>query len=511
MLRWSRDKDREKTSRGAADSETGMFRSHARAVRPLDEPRAARDAVAPGEGTATLEDVLLSEGTVTADELKAAQDVQAKAGGFLGQILIDLGYIDANSLTSFLAKHCKIPHLSLLDYLIDESQVKLVPEEICLKYRLLPIDRLGRNLTVAMVNPLDTEALEEVRKACPELRVKPILCEYSHYQAVARRLFKVDEVQREVSMDTLGLAAASSAHAPPEASPPPVKPAAAPAPAPQSATAPQESALEPLGASAAASPTTEKPKTQSQPLQTPPPSPKATPPRPTEPAPPRAASEASVERPAPPSPIAGEPTRPTAAEGEAAPADRSFDDEAVLEAFFGVASEEGIENDSPGRGEKESGPGTPSVLQEMVAIMGDSMRDTYGMLARKLALFSGLSSEQVAKIFAKGITAEFDEGQTIFREGDKGEDLYVILGGTVSIVQHSAEVVRLSAGDAFGETAMFTDNPRNATAIAVETSSFLVLNEKVIRHVLDKDTALQLLGNLVVSLSQRLQQKSGSH
>lgn len=504
MLRWSRDKDREKAGHGpAADSGTASFRTHARPVRPLEQPRAVRDAVAPGEGTATLEGILLAEGTVTAEELKAAQDVQAKEGGFLGQILIDLGYIDANSLTSFLAKHCKIPHLSLLDYLIDEAQVKLVPQEICLKYRLLPIDRLGKNLTVAMVNPLDTQALEEVRRACPELRVKPILCEYSHFESVARRLFKIEQVQREVSMDTLGLAtpSAKTLHVeappaqptPPPATTAPTHPKHEPAQAAEPASPPPPpSDLEPLGEEA---PTPATPTETPPPLPEPPAKPHAeTPPPADEPH-----DETSVVTKAPkePHPV------------EALPSDRSFDDEAVLEAFFGVVGKDDEEDDEPA--DRGAQSGAPSVLQEMVAIMGDSMRDTYGMLARKLALFTGLSSEQVAKIFAKGITAEFEDGQTVFNEGEKGEDLYVILGGSVAIIHNGTEIARLTAGDAFGETALFTKEPRNASAVAIETSSFLVLNETVIRRVLDKDTVLQLLGNLVVSLSRRLQLVSRSH
>lgn len=466
----------------------------------MEEPRAVRDAVAPGDGSATLEDILLAEGTVTADELKAAQAVQAKEGGFLGQILIDLGYIDANSLTSFLAKHCKIPHLSLLDYLIDEAQVNLVPQEICLKYRLLPIDRLGKNLTVAMVNPLDTQALEEVRKACPELRVKPILCEYSHFEAVARRLFKIEQVQSEVSMHTLGLTSVSSMTATTEAAPP--KPQAPPQPE----TPPQPAAeLEPFAPEPEPEPPKQeavKKKPEKQPApreEVPPPAPAAAPEPQTAPEP----------QPAEPEPAAAapEPERPEPQPAAEPASERSFDDEAVLEAFFGVVSDDEEDTERP---EGQSSSGASSVLQEMVAIMGDSMRDTYGMLARKLALFNGLGSEQVAKIFAKGITVEFEEGQTVFNEGEKGEDLYVILGGSVAISHNGTEVARLSAGDAFGETALFTKEPRNATAVAVETSSFLVLNETVIRRVLDKDTVLQLLGNLVVSLSRRLQQKSGN-
>jgi hypothetical protein len=497
VLRWNRDKDRDKAPLPASEEAgaKGLFRTQARTVRPADEQRPVRDEAAPP--ALTLEDVLVSEGTVTADQLRAAQEIQAKDGGFLGQILINLGHIDANSLTSFLAKHCKIPHLSLLDYLIDEEQVKLVPEELCLKYRLLPIDRLGKNLTVAMVNPLDTQALEEVRRICPDLRVKPILCEYSHFQSVAGRLFKqAQQATKEMSMSSLGLTVragdAENKEAPapkpapvapqegPDPPPAPAEPAAtAPAAHPQTA---QSSAPAATAPAAKAKPADAPPATAPKRAE-PPPAPE--PQQPVEP-PPAPEPQKSVKPPPAPEPPKDEP---------------SFDDEAVLEAFFGMDStaDEDV-------GERSGAVGASSVLQEMVAIMGDSMRDTYGMLARKLELFHGLSSEQVAKVFAKCTTAEYEEGQLVFAEGDTGDDVFIVLGGSVAISEGGSDLATLAAGDAFGEMALLGRHPRTVTARVLETSSFLVLNETTVRRVLDKETALQLLTNLVVSLSRRLRQ-----
>lgn len=137
----------------------------------------------------SLEELLLAEGAVSAAALERAQEIQRKSGAFLGEILAQEGILDDRSLLSFLTKHCKVPHLSLLDYLIDKEIVALLPRELCLRYRVLPLDQMGRNLTVAMVNPLDHEALAAVQQCRPELRVKPILCACNHFDLVARRLF----------------------------------------------------------------------------------------------------------------------------------------------------------------------------------------------------------------------------------------------------------------------------------------------------------------------------------
>jgi len=186
MLRWTRNK-----KEGGPESD------------PADPPKqaAAQPAAAKASGARapkvsdsgirrqSLADLLLSQGQVTEEQLKQALETQKATGAFIGEVLIEQGVLDEKSLISFLAKHCKIPHLSLLDYLIDKDIVTLVPQEICLKYRLLPIDKMGSNLTVAMVNPLHGEALKKVQECCPDLRIKPILCAHNHFETVTQKIF----------------------------------------------------------------------------------------------------------------------------------------------------------------------------------------------------------------------------------------------------------------------------------------------------------------------------------
>ncbi|MCC6142282.1 MAG: cyclic nucleotide-binding domain-containing protein [Candidatus Hydrogenedentes bacterium] len=210
MLRWGREKETKAAAApGVAAQEAPARVSQARAP----------EAPAPPP---SLPELLVNEGHISEQAIQRALEVQKETGEFLGDILVREGAVDERSLTSLLAKVCKIPHLSLLDYLIEADVVKLVPEEICLRHRLIPIDRLGRNLTVAMVNPLDQEALQAVRTACPDLRVKPILCANRHFAIVANRLFKPKGgAVAELSASSLGLSPPTVA----KAAPAPVKPA----------------------------------------------------------------------------------------------------------------------------------------------------------------------------------------------------------------------------------------------------------------------------------------------
>lgn len=135
-----------------------------------------------------LPQLLINQGHVTVDEIRNALRKAAETGAFFGDILAEEGVLNETSLVNFLTKHCRIPHLSLLDYVIDKNVLPLIPPDVCWKYHLLPVDRLGRNLTVAMVNPLNQEALDAVRALCPDLRIKPILCSHRHFDIVAGRL-----------------------------------------------------------------------------------------------------------------------------------------------------------------------------------------------------------------------------------------------------------------------------------------------------------------------------------
>ena len=133
--------------------------------------------------------MLLEEGLLNLEQLESALALQKTEGGFLGRILVKQGYVSQEAVASALVKQCKIPHLNLLEYEIGQDVLALIPEEVCRGYNLLPIDKLGRILTVAMVDPLDLAALQAIREVCPELRIKPILCNWEHYEQVLQKVY----------------------------------------------------------------------------------------------------------------------------------------------------------------------------------------------------------------------------------------------------------------------------------------------------------------------------------
>lgn len=172
-----------------------------------------------------LADLLLGAQLITRAQLDESEAESRQTGEFLCKILVQRKYTTQDDINTCFVKQCKIPHISLLDYDVGAEVLQLIPKEACLKYGLLPIDKLGRILTVAMVDPLDNEALEAIRTLCPELRIKPILCNWAHFEQAAQKYFSGSQKKSgEESMASFGLAAL-----PPKPTP---KPTLAPAPAP---------------------------------------------------------------------------------------------------------------------------------------------------------------------------------------------------------------------------------------------------------------------------------------
>jgi hypothetical protein len=107
-------------------------------------------------------ELLLERGKITKDQLKKALDVQKEKGGLIGEILAELGFATEEDIAQALTAQYGFPFLPLENYEIDQEIIKLVPENLCKQYLLIPIDKIGDSLTLVMANPLNTKAIEDV-------------------------------------------------------------------------------------------------------------------------------------------------------------------------------------------------------------------------------------------------------------------------------------------------------------------------------------------------------------
>jgi len=110
-----------------------------------------------------LGELLVKAGLVTAEQLEDAIKVQSEEGGRLGATLIKLGHVGEDEITQFLSKQYGVPAINLANLQIDTAVVKLVPSDVARKYQVLPISRQGATLTLAMTDPTNVFAMDDIK------------------------------------------------------------------------------------------------------------------------------------------------------------------------------------------------------------------------------------------------------------------------------------------------------------------------------------------------------------
>ncbi len=106
---------------------------------------------------------LIEAGLITPDQLELALKEQRRTGERIGEILINLGFVTQELISSVLASEAGVVHVDLDDQLIQTEALKLVPESLCRKYKLIPLSVEGNRLTIAMANVFDVVAIDEVQ------------------------------------------------------------------------------------------------------------------------------------------------------------------------------------------------------------------------------------------------------------------------------------------------------------------------------------------------------------
>jgi type IV pilus assembly protein PilB len=112
---------------------------------------------------AKLGQILITSNIISEEQLRQALNLQKKEGGRLGTNLAKLGYITEDKLVSFLSKQFGVPAINLSEYSIDPSVIKLIPLEMARKYLIMPITRVGATLTIAMADPSNVFAIDDVK------------------------------------------------------------------------------------------------------------------------------------------------------------------------------------------------------------------------------------------------------------------------------------------------------------------------------------------------------------
>ena len=110
-----------------------------------------------------LGELLVRENLISLQQLQKAQEEQRKTGGRIGSLLVKQGAIAEADLTGFLSKQYGVPAISLKDFDIDEEVLKLVPKATAEKHQVIPVNRAGSSLIVAMSDPSNIFAIDDVK------------------------------------------------------------------------------------------------------------------------------------------------------------------------------------------------------------------------------------------------------------------------------------------------------------------------------------------------------------
>ena len=113
--------------------------------------------------SAKLGEILLKENLLTPQQLKEALDYQRAHGGRLGSILVNLRLVPDEEITSILSRQYGVPAVNLDLFDVDPNAVKIIPEETARKYMVLPLARVGPTLTLAMVDPANVFAIDDIK------------------------------------------------------------------------------------------------------------------------------------------------------------------------------------------------------------------------------------------------------------------------------------------------------------------------------------------------------------
>src|SRR5499425_1255133 len=133
-----------------------------------------------------LGEILVKESLITQDQLQKALEFQRANGGKLGSCLTKLGYITDDDITGVLSRQYGVPSINLKYYEIDPTVIRLIPQDTALRYQVIPLSRVGSVLTIAMTDPTNVFAMDDV-KFMTGFNVEPVVAsEAAIAEAISR-------------------------------------------------------------------------------------------------------------------------------------------------------------------------------------------------------------------------------------------------------------------------------------------------------------------------------------
>jgi type IV pilus assembly protein PilB len=129
--------------------------------------------------------------------LKQALDYQKKNGGRLGTCLVKMGLVSDEDITAVLSRQYGVPSINLKFYEVDASVIKLVPQETAIRYQIVPLSRVGSTLTIAMTDPTNVFAMDDI-KFMTGFNVEPVVASESAISEAIGKFYGSIETGEEI-------------------------------------------------------------------------------------------------------------------------------------------------------------------------------------------------------------------------------------------------------------------------------------------------------------------------
>ncbi len=143
-----------------------------------------------------LGEILIKESLITQEQLQKALEHQRTNGGKLGSCLAKLGYITDDDITGVLSRQYGVPSINLKFYEIDPTVIKLIPQDTATRYQVIPLSRVGSVLTIAMTDPTNVFAMDDI-KFMTGFNVEPVVASESAIAEAIARFYGASNAQQE--------------------------------------------------------------------------------------------------------------------------------------------------------------------------------------------------------------------------------------------------------------------------------------------------------------------------
>src|SRR5258708_11454314 len=143
-----------------------------------------------------LGDLLVREKVITNDQREQALKKQKESGGRLGSVLVKMGLLTDEEVTNFLSRQYGVPAINLQFFEIDPNVIKLIPQETARKHQILPLSRVGASLTIAMVDPTNVFAMDDI-KFMTGFNIEPVVASESAIMDRIEQAYALPEAEQE--------------------------------------------------------------------------------------------------------------------------------------------------------------------------------------------------------------------------------------------------------------------------------------------------------------------------